>query len=105
MTRDRARADPVAREQRLGELEPVVQEQRDAIAGPHAVGGERRGQPCGAVVQLGVRARGAREHQRRPFAVRAAAAGQQLGEDEPPRACEPAAQVLSTVHALTPGAP
>ena len=63
------------------------------------------GQARGTVVQLVVRSRGSREHQRRPIAVRAASTSQQLGEDEAARACERAAQVLSTVHALTPGAP
>ena len=103
--RDGARADPVAREQRLGELEPVVQQQRDAIARPDAGGGERRGQARGAVVQLVVRARGAPNTSAGRSRLRAAAAGQQLGKDEAARACERAAQVLSTVHALTPGAP
>ena len=82
-----------------------MQEQRDAIARPDAIRGEHRGQARGTVVQLVVRARGAREHQRRPIAVRAASTSQQLGQDEAARACERAAQVLSTVHALTPGAP
>ena len=95
----------MAREQRLGELEAVVEQQRDAIARPHAGGHERRRQARGAVVQLGVRACRAAEHHRRSLRLRAAAAGQQLGKDEAARAGERAAQVLSTVHALTPGAP
>ena len=102
---DGARPDPVARQQRLCELEPVVQQQCDAVARPDAVGGERRGEARGARVQLVVRARGACEHHRRPTAMRAAPTGQQLGQDEAAGACERSCQVLRTVHALTPGAP
>ena len=67
---------------------------RHAVAGADAARGERRGQPRRAVVQLGVRALDAVEDER--GAVRVGVA---------PRARAARAQVLSTVHALTPGAP
>jgi hypothetical protein len=95
--RHRARAEPVAGEQRLGELEPVVQEQRDAVARPDAGAGEPRGEARGAVVQLGVGPRNPAEHERGPVGVGVATAGEQLGQHQ--------AHVLRTVHALTPGAP
>jgi hypothetical protein len=81
-----------------------MEQQLDAIAHPHAGGRERRGQTRGPVVQLGVRARSAAEHQRRPLGVGAAAAGQQLGQDQAAGTRESAAQVVRTVRALTPGA-
>ncbi len=42
----------VTGEQRLDELDPVVQDQRDAVARLHAAGGEHRGEACGAIVKL-----------------------------------------------------
>ena len=58
-----------------------------------AARGERRGQPRGALVQLGVRALDAVEDERGAIRVGSRAALEQRR------------QVLSTVHALTPGAP
>ena len=49
-------------EQRLDELDPVVEKQRDAIARLHAAGGEDRGEACGAIVKLGVSADLVAEH-------------------------------------------
>ena len=64
---------------------------RDAVAGADAARGERAGDARGALVQLGVRALDAVEDERDAVRVRAA--------------LEQLRQVLSTVHALTPGAP
>jgi hypothetical protein len=94
----------VAGEQRLGELEAVVQRQRNPVARRHAAGDECRAQPGGPVVQLGRRAPGASEHECIAVGVGGATASQQLGKDDAARAGE-RTHVLSTVHALTPGAP
>ena len=52
--RDGDRAEMVTGEQRLDELDPVVEEQRHAIARPDAAGREHGGQTRGAIVQLRV---------------------------------------------------
>ena len=44
----------MTREQRLDELDPVVEEQRDPITRPHAARGEDRGEARRAIVKLGV---------------------------------------------------
>jgi hypothetical protein len=77
-------------------VEPVVQQQGDAIADAHAAGREHRAEPRRPLVQLGVRATRRSEHERQPIRVRTAAAVEQPYEG---------AHVLRTVHALTPGAP
>jgi hypothetical protein len=59
----------------------------------------------GPVVQLGMCPFDDAEHHCRAIGIAAAAAGRQLGEHETARAGECAAHVVSTVHALTPGAP
>ena len=46
----------VARKQRLDELDPVVKEERDAIARPHTAGREHGGQTRGAIVELSMSA-------------------------------------------------
>ncbi len=83
----------MAGEQRLRELEAVVEQHGHAVARAHAAGGERARDPRRAIVQLGVRALHAAEDERRAIRVRGGAPLEQL------------AQVLRTVHALTPGAP
>ena len=64
-----------------------MQQHRHPVAGADATGGERAGDARRSVVELGVRALDAVEHERHALRARVPA------------------QVLSTVHALTPGAP
>ncbi len=84
------RAQPVAGEQRLGELEAVVEQHGHAVTGAHAARGERARDPRRPVVQFGVRPLHSVEDERHTLRLRVR---------------EQLAQVLSTVHALTPGAP
>ena len=62
---------------------PVVQKQRDAIAGLHAVAGEDRGEARGAIVKLGVRSGVVAEHDREMVRTRSARPARELGQRQP----------------------
>ena len=81
--RDRHRAEPVACEECLQELDAVVQQQRDAISGLHAVAGEDRGDPGGAIVKLGVRSGVVAEYHREMVRTRSARPARELGQRQP----------------------
>ena len=80
----------MAGEHRLGKLEPVLQQHRHSVTGADATCGERSRDPRRPLVELGVRALHVVEHERHTIRVRVREQG---------------VQVVSTVHALTPGAP
>ncbi len=86
--RDRDRSEQVRRQQRLGELEAVVEKQRDAVAAADALGLEDHCEPGRAVVQAGVCPTVLAEHQRGAIGMRAAAAPDQLGQHQPAGAVE-----------------
>ena len=73
----------VAREQRLGELEPLWSSSATRSPAPHARGREHRREARGALVQARVRARLVAEDERRALRVSAPAAADQLGQDQP----------------------
>jgi hypothetical protein len=75
----------VAREQRLDELETVVEEQRDAVARADAAREERAGQTIGPRIELREAPRFAAEDERRLVRVQARAAADELGEYQPTR--------------------
>ena len=86
----------MAGEHRLRELEPVVEQHRDAVAGTNAARGERSRDPGRPRVELGVRALDAGEDERDAIRVLGGTATQERRQG---------AHVVRTVHALTPGAP
>jgi hypothetical protein len=74
----------VAREQRLGELEAVVQQQRDAVAAPHAGVRQHRGKALGPIMESSVGALVLAEDEGRAIGVSAPAPTYHLRQDQPP---------------------
>ena len=77
------RAEPKAGQKCLDELDAVVEEQRNAISGLHAVAGENRGDPGGAIVKLGVGSGVVAEYNSEMVRVRSARTARELGQRQP----------------------
>ena len=75
----------MTREERLHELDPVVQEQRDTITRRHAARRKHRGQARGAIVKFRVRPDVITEHQRVPVRMGPAGTSGELRQHQPAR--------------------
>ena len=81
--RNRYRRQAMTREQRLDELDPVVKQQRNAIARLHAAPGEDRREPCRAIVELRMGQDVVAEHDGRVVRARPARPAGELRQHHP----------------------
>jgi hypothetical protein len=93
----------VAREERLDELETVVEEQRNAVARADAARDERAGEAIGPRVELSEALPLAPGDERRPVRVQTRAATEELGKYQPARTleCLMPIQILDSSPLLT----
>ena len=82
--RDRHGGNAVTGEQRLDKLDPVVEKQRDAVAGLHAARGEDGGEARGAVVKLRMSPDLVAERNGGPVRTRSCGSACQLRQHQPP---------------------
>ena len=73
----------MAREQRFDELDPIVQEDRDAVTRPHAAAHEHGGEARSALVKLGVRPRLVTEDEREVVRMSPARPAGELWQHQP----------------------